>query len=177
MLAIPPIKSVTCVKPMSTLEVLVTVLDPSFSHPRFRTWRSFLRSLSPSLDGKPKHNVFSPRTPILTSKMSQWPVAPEPPTELGRYRVLSSTAGIRVSPLQLGAMSIGEAWSSFMGSMDKEASFKLLDTYFEAGGNFIDAANNYQNEQSDTLIGEWMAARKNGDQIVLATKFTTDYKY
>ncbi|KAH9210255.1 putative aryl-alcohol dehydrogenase Aad14 [Leptodontidium sp. 2 PMI_412] len=101
----------------------------------------------------------------------------EPPTELGRFRVSSSTAGIRVSPLQLGAMSIGEAWSSFMGSMDKEASFKLLDAYFEAGGNFIDTSNNYQNEQSEAWIGEWMAARKNRDQIVLATKFTTDYKY
>lgn len=63
--------------------------------------------------------------------------APAPNTELGRYRVLSSTAGVRVSPLQLGAMSIGEAWSSFMGSMNKENSFKLLDAFEEAGGNFI----------------------------------------
>ncbi len=36
--------------------------------------------------------------------------APDPPTELGRYRILSSTAGIRVSPLCLGALSIGDAW-------------------------------------------------------------------
>ena len=43
--------------------------------------------------------------------------APEPKTELGRYRVLSSTAGIRCSPLQLGAMSLGDAWKDFMGSM------------------------------------------------------------
>lgn len=64
--------------------------------------------------------------------------APEPKTELGRYRVLSSSAGIRVSPLQLGAMSIGDAWSGFMGSMDKEKSFKLLDAFADAGGNFID---------------------------------------
>ena len=26
---------------------------------------------------------------------------------------------------------------------DKESSFKLLDTFYEAGGNFIDAACNY----------------------------------
>ena len=64
--------------------------------------------------------------------------APEPPSELGRYRVLSSTAGIRVSPLQLGAMSIGKAWNDMMGSMDKEQSFKLLDAFYEMGGNFID---------------------------------------
>ena len=29
-----------------------------------------------------------------------------------------------------------------MGSMDKESSFKLLDAFFDAGGNFIDTANN-----------------------------------
>lgn len=71
--------------------------------------------------------------------------APEPPTELGRLRVLSSTAGIRVSPLQLGGMSIGEKWAKQMGSMNKEQAFKLLDTFAEAGGNFIDTANNYHN--------------------------------
>ncbi|KAK6222666.1 putative aryl-alcohol dehydrogenase aad14 [Pestalotiopsis sp. IQ-011] len=102
--------------------------------------------------------------------------APELPTELGRYRVLSSTAGIRVSLLQYGAMSIGSAWDEGMGEMDKEKSFKLLDYYFESGGNFIDTANNYQNEDSETWIGECMQARKNRDQLVIATKFTTDYK-
>jgi len=105
-----------------------------------------------------------------------WTPAPEPPTELGRYRVLSSSAGIRVSPLQLGAMSLGEAWSEFMGSMDKESSFKLLDSFYEAGGNFIDTANNYQSEQSEIWLGEWIAKRKIRDQLVIATKFTTDYK-
>ncbi|KAJ5860145.1 Aryl-alcohol dehydrogenase (AAD) [Penicillium soppii] len=102
--------------------------------------------------------------------------APEPATPLGRYRVLSSTAGIRVSPLQLGAMSIGDSWSQFMGSMNKEQSFALLDAFAAAGGNFIDTANNYQNEQSEAWIGEWMAARQNRDQMVIATKFTTDYR-
>lgn len=64
--------------------------------------------------------------------------APAPKTELGRYRVLSSKAGIRVSPLVLGAMNIGDSWSHFMGAMSKEQSFKLLDAFFDAGGNFID---------------------------------------
>ncbi|CZR60581.1 probable aryl-alcohol dehydrogenase Aad14 [Phialocephala subalpina] len=105
-----------------------------------------------------------------------WQPAPEPATELGRYRILSSTAGIRVSPLQLGAMSIGDAWSGFMGSMDKASSFKLLDAYYAAGGNFIDTANNYQNEQSEIWLGEWITERKNRDQLVIATKFTTEYK-
>jgi len=50
---------------------------------------------------------------------------------------------VHVSPLALGAMSIGDKWTLFgMGSMDKESSFKLLDAYYDNGGNFIDTANN-----------------------------------
>lgn len=108
--------------------------------------------------------------------MSLFAPAPEPPTELGRLRILSPTAGIRVSPLQLGAMSVGDAWSAFMGSTTKEQSFALLDAYVAAGGNFIDTANNYQDEQSETWLGEWMEARGNRDRLVLATKYTTDYR-
>jgi aryl-alcohol dehydrogenase-like predicted oxidoreductase len=115
--------------------------------------------------------------PDSITSMAQSLFAPpaEPPTELGRYRVLSKTAGIRVSPLQLGAMSIGDAWSDFMGSMNKEQSFKLMDAYYEAGGNYIDSANNYQNQQSETWIGEWMKERNNRDNMVIATKYTIPY--
>ncbi|KAM0788305.1 putative aryl-alcohol dehydrogenase aad14 [Microbotryomycetes sp. NB124-2] len=108
--------------------------------------------------------------------MSIFEPNPEPATPLGRHRILSPTAGIRVSPLQLGAMSIGEAWSSFMGAMDKTQSFALLDEFVKCGGNFIDTANNYQNEESEKYIGEWMKQRGIRDRIVLATKFTTNYK-
>jgi aryl-alcohol dehydrogenase-like predicted oxidoreductase len=60
--------------------------------------------------------------------------------------------------------------------MDKAQAFKLLDAYYDAGGNFIDTSNNYQDEQSETWIGEWMQERKNRDLLVLATKFTTPYR-
>lgn len=81
-----------------------------------------------------------------------------------------------------------------MGSMDKEQSFKLLDAFVEAGGNAIDTANNYrklcergalgivahviglpENEESEEWIGDWMQARGNRDQMVIATKFTTRF--
>lgn len=40
-------------------------------------------------------------------------------------------------------MSIGDKWGEYgMGEMDKESSFKLLDAYYDKGGNFIDTANN-----------------------------------
>lgn len=92
-------------------------------------------------------NIFRPISHnIRTSsycRMSLWQPPPNPPTPLGRYRVLSPLAGVRVSPLQLGAASIGDKWAALgMGAMDKESSFKLLDAYYEAGGNFIDTSNN-----------------------------------
>ncbi|KAK7059623.1 aryl-alcohol dehydrogenase [NADP+] [Favolaschia claudopus] len=103
--------------------------------------------------------------------------APPAPTPLGRYRALSKHASIHVSPLVLGAMSIGDAWSAIgFGSMDKDSSYKLLDAFFEAGGNFIDTANNYQNETSEMFIGEWMESRGIRDQMVIATKFSFNYK-
>ncbi|CAI4037047.1 hypothetical protein SMKI_01G0010 [Saccharomyces mikatae IFO 1815] len=98
--------------------------------------------------------------------------APEPPSEIGRLRVLSKTAGIGVSPLVLGATTS----SDFLDSMNKKRAFKLLDAFNEAGGNFIDAANNYENEQWDEWIGEWMESRKLRDKIVICTKYAGDYK-
>jgi len=56
-------------------------------------------------------------------------VAPSP---LGRYRALSKLAGVHVSPIVLGAMSIGDQWDKIgFGTMDKESSFKLLDAYYQ----------------------------------------------
>jgi hypothetical protein len=66
--------------------------------------------------------------------LSQWSAPITPASGLARYRTLSPLAGVRVSPIQLGAMSIGDKWTDLgMGSMDKESSFKLLDAYFDLG--------------------------------------------
>lgn len=46
-------------------------------------------------------------------------------------------------------MSLGSAWPDFMGFVEEEKSFQLVDAYADAGGNFIDTADNYQDEQSD----------------------------
>ncbi|KAJ7235304.1 NADP-dependent oxidoreductase domain-containing protein [Mycena haematopus] len=101
---------------------------------------------------------------------------PPPPSKLGVYRKLSALAGVHVSPLQLGGMSIGDKWDSLgMGKMDKESSFKLLDAYFDKGGNFIDTANNYQDGSSESFIGEWAEKRGIRDQLVIATKYTDNF--
>ncbi|KAF2871732.1 aryl-alcohol dehydrogenase-like protein [Massariosphaeria phaeospora] len=107
--------------------------------------------------------------------MSPFGAVPEPKSLLAFHRVLAPTAGVRVSPLCLGAMNFGDAWEDFMGKCDKKMTFEILDFFFEQGGNFIDTANNYQNEESELWIGEWLTARNNRDEIVLATKFTTTF--
>ena len=89
---------------------------------------------------------MSSTTPAPTDapapRPSWLPETPSAPTPLGRYRLLSPHASVRVSPIQLGAMSIGDKWEAKgFGSMNKESSFKLLDAFYEAGGNFIDTAN------------------------------------
>ncbi|CAA7268843.1 unnamed protein product [Cyclocybe aegerita] len=109
--------------------------------------------------------------------MTFWVKPPTPKTKLGRYRLLSPTAGVHVSPLQLGGGNIGDKWAALgMGSMDKESSFRLLDAYYDNGGNFIDTANLYQEETSEMFIGEWAEKRGIRDQLFIATKYTTNYK-
>lgn len=70
--------------------------------------------------------------------MSLFGTAPKPKSLLGYHRVLAPTAGIKVSPLCLGAMNFGTGWKEFMGECSKEDSFAVLDAFYEAGGNFID---------------------------------------
>ena len=63
-----------------------------------------------------------------------------------------------------------------MGECSEETTFDILNTFYEAGGNFLDTANNYQNEESEERIGKWMKQRGNRDELVLATKYTTNYQ-
>ncbi|RDL29997.1 Aryl-alcohol dehydrogenase (NADP(+)) [Venustampulla echinocandica] len=100
------------------------------------------------------------------------PPPPPPKSLLGRHRLLSPTASVRVSPLCLGGMSLGSNWKGTMGECSKETVFELLDTFYDLGGNFIDTANVYQNGQSEEWIGEWMQKSGNRDEIVISTKYT-----
>ncbi|KAF8830306.1 hypothetical protein HHX47_DHR2000455 [Lentinula edodes] len=104
------------------------------------------------------------------SSIFQPELPPGPHQKLARYRQLSSRSSVHVSPLCLGGMSIGDQWSEMFGSMDKESSFKLLDTYYDAGGNWIDTANIYQEGSSEEFIGEWMEQRDIRSQMIIATK-------
>ncbi|KAI2631391.1 putative aldo/keto reductase [Hypomontagnella submonticulosa] len=102
--------------------------------------------------------------------------APKPKSLLGYHRQLSPNAAVKVSPLCLGTMGFGVTFKEMMGACDQEASFKLLDFFYENGGNFIDTANIYQYGESEDILGAWMKERGNRDEIVLATKYTSPYQ-
>ncbi|KAL3486621.1 NADP-dependent oxidoreductase domain-containing protein [Aspergillus germanicus] len=106
--------------------------------------------------------------------MSLFQPPPKPTTPLGYHRVLSPTASVKVSPVCLGGISLGNEWSELFGT--SEDPFALLDEFFALGGNFIDTANTYNNESSEKHIGEWMESRGLRDQIVLATKYSAGYR-
>ena len=90
------------------------------------------------------------------------------------YRNLGSS-GLRVSSLCLGAMTFGEAdEKSFMHKVgaDEATSHAILDRAIELGINFIDTADVYgQDGLSERVLGSYLTARGNRDQLVLATKF------
>jgi aryl-alcohol dehydrogenase-like predicted oxidoreductase len=104
------------------------------------------------------------------------PASAPPKSLLARYRQLAPTASVRVSPICLGAMNFGEAHKARLGECSKETAFEILDHFVSEGGNFLDTANGYQDEESEIWLGEWMASRQNRDEMVLATKYTTSYK-
>ncbi|KAM0432807.1 hypothetical protein ACHAPT_004509 [Fusarium lateritium] len=104
------------------------------------------------------------------------PMAPPPKSPLGHYRLLSPSAAVRVSPLCLGTMNFGDSWKEYMGECNQSTSEAILDFFYEHGGNFIDTANNYHFQESEKWIGEWMKKRGVRDEMVVATKYTTNFR-
>jgi aryl-alcohol dehydrogenase-like predicted oxidoreductase len=84
-----------------------------------------------------------------------------------RLRLFGAHTGLRVSELILGTANFGTGWGH---GADLDTSRRMLDTYAEAGGNFLDTADVYQFGQSEQFLGELLAGRR--DQFVLASKYT-----
>jgi aryl-alcohol dehydrogenase-like predicted oxidoreductase len=78
------------------------------------------------------------------------------------YRSLGRT-GVMVSPLCLGTMNFG-------GPTSEPDSIQIIDRSLDAGINFVDTANVYNDGESERIVG--VALKQNGkrDQVVLATK-------
>ncbi|RZU22153.1 aldo/keto reductase [Streptomyces sp. BK239] len=87
------------------------------------------------------------------------------------------SSDLEVFPLALGGNVFG--WTA-----DEAATFAVLDAYTAAGGNFIDTADSYSawvegnsGGESETLIGKWLKARGNRDDVVVATKVSQHPDY
>ena len=83
-----------------------------------------------------------------------------------RYRIFGRT-GLRVSSLALGTGNFGKGWGY---GADTEAARCIYTQYREAGGNFIDTADQYQFGQSESMLANFIAAER--EDLVLATKFS-----
>ncbi|MFD8375657.1 aldo/keto reductase [Streptomyces sp. NPDC059688] len=91
-------------------------------------------------------------------------------------RTLGSS-DLEVFPLSLGGNVFG--WTA-----DEQTSFAVLDAYAAAGGNFVDTADSYSawvegnsGGESETIIGKWVKARGNRDDVVIATKVSQHPEY
>ncbi|MEU8591338.1 aldo/keto reductase [Streptomyces sp. NPDC048664] len=80
------------------------------------------------------------------------------------------SSDLEVFPLSLGGNVFG--WTA-----DETRSFAVLDAYTAAGGNFVDTADAYsawvpghRGGESETVIGNWLKARGNRADVVVATK-------
>ncbi|MEU5743651.1 aldo/keto reductase [Streptomyces tendae] len=87
------------------------------------------------------------------------------------------SSDLEVFPLALGGNVFG--WTA-----DRDRSFAVLDAYTAAGGNFVDTADSYSawvdgnsGGESETVLGQWLAARGNRDDVVLATKVSQHPQY
>ena len=78
------------------------------------------------------------------------------------YRTLGRT-GMRVSPLGLGTMLFG-AW----GNTDRGECATMLAMALDAGINLVDCADVYADGESESILGEALAGRR--DDVILATK-------
>ena len=76
------------------------------------------------------------------------------------YRTLGR-AGVKVSPLCLGTMMFG-------GPTNERDSIRIIHKALDAGINFLDTANVYNDGESERVIGK--AIRSNREKWVIATK-------
>ena len=86
-----------------------------------------------------------------------------------RQRVTSDgRTSLTVSELCLGTMYFGYR-------TDEKTAFAILDRFLDAGGTFLDTANNYgqwhgEAGESERVLGRWMRSRGVADRMVVATK-------
>ncbi len=78
------------------------------------------------------------------------------------YHFMGGT-GLKVSELCMGTQTFG--WG-----LDEAAAHTMADQFVDAGGNFFDTSNTYNQGQSETILGSWLKQKGNRSRLVIATK-------
>jgi len=81
-----------------------------------------------------------------------------------KYRTLGKT-GFKISEISLGTWQVGGKWGS---PFNNTTADQLLNTAIDAGVNFIDTADVYENGLSETAVGR--VVRSRSERIYVATK-------
>jgi aryl-alcohol dehydrogenase-like predicted oxidoreductase len=90
-----------------------------------------------------------------------------------RYKLLGNS-GLRVSELALGTMTFGD--ENGHGVADEKVSRELFDAFVQAGGNFIDTANDYTGGKSEAHLGKFISSSTERDRFVIATKYSANMR-
>jgi aryl-alcohol dehydrogenase-like predicted oxidoreductase len=83
---------------------------------------------------------------------------------------------VRIPNSDLYVSSLCLGTGEFGSKLDRAASWRLLDEFIDAGGNFIDTANVYGDwvagtkSSSEKMTGAWLAEHGKRSQLLIATK-------
>jgi len=83
-----------------------------------------------------------------------------------RYALFGRGTGLKVSTLVLGTALLGKARGYGADAADVPA---ILRAYADAGGNFIDTSDAYQEGQAEVAVGAFVAADR--DDFVIVSKY------
>ena len=81
-----------------------------------------------------------------------------------RKRILGKT-GLEVTELGFGAWTIGGV---SYGDVEKKDAVDTINSYINAGGNFIDTARRY--DSSESILGNYFKEYRNRENIILCSK-------
>ncbi len=90
-------------------------------------------------------------------------------------KIIIKNTDLKIAPINFGGNVFG--WT-----LNDKQSFDILDKFTAGGFNFIDTADTYswwvngKGGQSETTIGNWMKARGNRKDMVIATKVGSETK-
>jgi len=84
---------------------------------------------------------------------------------------------VQIGPTDLDAFPLVLGGNTFGWTSDEQQSGAVLDAFVDAGGSFVDTADQYSQwapghsgGESETVLGNWLAQRGNRESVIIATK-------